>query len=408
MRQKQTVNNSSEQIQRQHEEVKASSVSSGFPEVNYQQQQRHIQQQQQQQKYNQQNNEAQWRSRNCKSNYTAEALIGTNNTDNNSHADKNLPKYSSAANYGQNKFSTSLSSDPLSINYFPNVDEAAAAANTGYGQVMNQNFNHSYAYSSNAANIYPTSNFISNISNSSTNYMMSLHENSTTTADYLESNNFLLPTSSITTPLLSNMTTDGAKNHHHHPPHHHHHHQPYTPSKHQNNCDKRPYFGQQKKSKKKMDSGSGSSSSSTAVQNFDFPISGITSPLDDYHHASTFLPPPNPLYQNQANVYGKSALPPPPPPPPPPVSTAAVVSTSALPSAVTVSSSQGIVTSSNPMAMTQHHPSGTSLTNFNLSTIFPEINDKVAMTCHLYFRTLTYRTAGYLTMMIGDKCKVFY
>ena len=398
IRQKQSASHNTDQIHRQHEEPKTNSSTSSFTDNSYQpqphQQQQHPQQQQPQQqpqqqqqqqpqqKFNQPNNDVQWRSRNCKSNYTAEALIGSNNnhTDS-SHSDKNLPKYS--ASYTQNKFSSSLSSDPMSINYFPNVEDASSS----YGQVMNQNFNHSYTYSSNA-NIYPSSNFITNISNSSTNYMMSLHENTT---DYLEGNNFLLPpnvsTTSITTPLLTNMT-DGAKNHHHHHPHHHHHHhhQPYAPSssstsgsKHQN-CDKRLYFNQQKKSKRKTETSSTTSTTTTAMQNFDFPLSGITSPLDDYHHASTFLPPPNPLYQNQPNVYSKSTLPPPPPPPPPPVSSASAPPPPPPPTSTAPSTTMPMTQQQQQQQQQQqHHPSGTSLTNFNLSTIFPEINDKVGV-----------------------------
>lgn len=329
---KQTPN---EQHQR-HEEHKPIS----FSDQNYQQQPKY------------QQNDIHWRSRNCKSNYTAEALISTNTSlDTNNH-DKNSVKYT---NYGQNKFPGTLSStDPMMpINYFPSVDDTS-----GYGQV-NQNFNHSYGYSSNA-NIYPTTNFITSMSNTPTNYMMSLHENS----DYLEANNFLLPptTSNITAPTLANMSSN-TKNHQH-----------IAVSKHQN-CDKRLYPSVQKKGKRKTDG---------TVQNFEFPLSGITSPLDEYHHTTHFLPPhANPLYQNhpQANVYPKpmNALAPPPPPlppaPPPPPAPS-----SSLPPPI-VSGSQGIpstgIPSSNPMAM-GHHPSGTSLINFNLSTIFPEMNDKVS------------------------------
>ncbi|XP_043477229.1 probable WRKY transcription factor protein 1 [Leptopilina heterotoma] len=290
---------------------------------------------QQQGKYQQ--NDIHWRSRNCKSNYTAEALISTN-TSVNETSDKNSAKYT---NYSQNKFPT----DPMmSINYFSNVDDAS-----GYGQVVNQNFNHSYGYTSNT-NIYPTSNFITSISNTPTNYMMPLHENS----DYLEANNFLLQpptTSNITTPTLAN------KNHQHIPA-----------SKHQNCTDKRLYPSTQKKGKRKND----------GVQNFELPLSGITSPLDEYHHTTHFLPPhANPLYQNhpQANVYPKpmNALAPPPPPlPPAPPSSASLPP--AIPSGNGIPSTSGI-SSSNPMTV-GHHPSGTSLINFNLSTIFPEMNDK--------------------------------
>ena len=202
-----------------------------------------------------------------------------------------------------------------------------------YSQSVNQNFNSSYSYSTNA-NIYSGSNFISN---SSANYMMppTLHENA---SDYLDSN-FLLPS---TTPLL----TEGSKSHNPH--------QSYGSGKNQA-CDKRLYLGQQKRSRSRKND----------TQNFEFPISGISSPLDDYHHAPSFLTP-NPLYQNQTNAYPKTTLPPPTVP-------------------IASSTSASLVTSqqitSNPMAMTQHHPqSGTSLTNFNLSTIFPEINDKVSQT----------------------------
>ena len=328
-----------EQLQR-HEEHKPSS----FSDQNYQQQPKY------------QQNDIHWRSRNCKSNYTAEALISTNTSvnDTNNH-DKNSVKYT---NYSQNKFPGTLSStEPMMpINYFPNVDDTS-----GYGQVVNQNFNHSYGYSSNA-NIYPTTNFITSISNTPTNYMMSLHENS----DYLEANNFLLPptTSNITTPTLANMTPN-SKNHQH-----------VAISKNQN-CDKRLYPSPQKKGKRKTDG---------TVQNFEFPLSGITSPLDEYHHTTHFLPPhANPLYQNhpQANVYPKTmnALAPPPPPLPPAPPPPPAPSSSSLPPPI-VSGSQGIpstgIPSSNPMAM-GHHPSGTSLINFNLSTIFPEMNDKVSL-----------------------------
>lgn len=300
----------------QHEEQK---TVAGFGDQNFQ----HHQQSQQQ-------NDVHWRGRNCKSNYTAEALIG-----NDGNQEKNA-KY----NYHQNKFPGGLhSTDPMMpINYFPNVDNTG-----GYSQVVNQNFNHSYGYSSNA-NIYPNANFISSISNNPTNYMMSLHEN----PDYLDSNNFLLP------PNVATSSSNPPKNQH-------------LP-KHNQNCDKRSYSSNQKKSKRKTD----------AVQNFEFPLSGITSPLDDYHHTASFLPHTASLYQNhahQVNVYpkGMNALAPPPPPGP---ATAPPPSSSLLPSSSQIStSSTSTIPTANSVLM--HHPSGTSLTNFNLTTIFPEMNDKV-------------------------------
>ncbi|KZC14227.1 hypothetical protein WN55_06696 [Dufourea novaeangliae] len=251
----------------------------------------------------------------------------------------------------------------MPINYFSNTDDGS-----GYGQMVNQNFN-SYTYSSNT-NIYPTSNFITSISNTPTSYMMPLHDN----ADYMEANAFLLSnvatsstatsssTSTVTTST-SNVNTN-TKNHQHY-------------AKHQN-CDKRTYStNATKKAKRKGPDGG-------TMQNLEFPLSGINSPLEDYHHSATFLPPPppphaSPLYQNhpQANVYTKAvnSLPPPPPPP-------SVAGSQGVPTVATAGFSmnpnmpRGGIVSSNPMAMS-HHPSGTSLTNFNLSTIFPEMNDKI-------------------------------
>ncbi|XP_012251814.2 uncharacterized protein LOC105683643 isoform X1 [Athalia rosae] len=281
-----------------------------FPEQNYQQ------------KYQQ--NDTHWRNRNCKSNYTAEALIGTNtNVQDDNQQDKHASiKFTS--NYAQNKFPGTLSTETMMpINYFPNTDDG-----NNYGQA-NQNFN-SYSYSSNA-NIYPTTNFITSISNTPTNYMMPLHENS----DYLETNSFLLPNASSANPIKS---------------------QHYT-GKHQN-CDKRPY-STPKRSKRKPD----------MTQNIEFPISGINSPLEDYH--SSFLSHAN-LYQNpsQANIYPKAVntnL-----PGLPMTGNQNTVGPTGLPMNSNIPRG---TSSGSPMVMT--HPSGTSLTNFNLSTIFPEINDKV-------------------------------
>ncbi|XP_076671550.1 uncharacterized protein LOC143370385 isoform X2 [Andrena cerasifolii] len=342
-----------DQLHQRHEEQKSSAHS--FPEQGYQQQQ---QQQQQQQKYQQ--NNVHWRSRNCKSNYTAEALIGTNNSVHDTNQDKHASIKFTTTNYPQNKFQTSLpTADPvMPINYFSNTDDGS-----GYGQMVNQNFN-SYTYSSNT-NIYPTSNFITSISNTPTSYMMPLHDNT----DYMEANAFLLSnvaassaatssTTSTVTTSTSNVNTN-TKNHQHY-------------GKHQN-CDKRTYSTNAKKGKRKGLDG--------AMQNLEFPLSGINSPLEDYHH-STFLPPPppphaSPLYQNhpQANVYTKAVngLPPPPPPVAGPQSIP-TVATAGFP--MNPNMPRGGIVSSNPMTMS-HHPSGTSLTNFNLSTIFPEMNDKV-------------------------------
>ncbi|XP_015437012.1 PREDICTED: uncharacterized protein LOC107192311 [Dufourea novaeangliae] len=350
---KQTSSN--EQLHPRHDEQKPAGHS--FTEQGYQQHQ-----QQQQQKYQQ--NNVHWRNRNCKSNYTAEALIGTNNSVHDATQDKHA-SIKFTTNYPQNKFQTSLptADTVMPINYFSNTDDGS-----GYGQMVNQNFN-SYTYSSNT-NIYPTSNFITSISNTPTSYMMPLHDN----ADYMEANAFLLSnvatsstatsssTSTVTTST-SNVNTN-TKNHQHY-------------AKHQN-CDKRTYStNATKKAKRKGPDGG-------TMQNLEFPLSGINSPLEDYHHSATFLPPPppphaSPLYQNhpQANVYTKAvnSLPPPPPPP-------SVAGSQGVPTVATAGFSmnpnmpRGGIVSSNPMAMS-HHPSGTSLTNFNLSTIFPEMNDKI-------------------------------
>ncbi|XP_033335162.2 uncharacterized protein LOC117225582 isoform X2 [Megalopta genalis] len=344
---KQTSGN--DQLHQRHEDQKSSGHT--FSEQGYQQQQ------QQQQKYQQ--NNVHWRSRNCKSNYTAEALIGTNSSVHDTIQDKHASiKFTN--NYPQNKFQTSLptADTVMPINYFSNTDDGS-----GYGQMVNQNFN-SYTYSSNA-NIYPTSNFITSISNTPTSYMMPLHDNT----DYMEANAFLLPnvatSSTVTSSSTSTVTTStsnvnsNTKNHQHYAKHPH--------------CDKRIYSTNAKKGKRKGLDGT--------MQNLEFPLSGINSPLEDYHHSATFLPPPppphaSPLYQNhpQANVYTKAvnSLPPPP----------AVAGPQGVPTVGTAGFSmnpnmpRGGIVSSNPMAMS-HHPSGTSLTNFNLSTIFPEMNDKI-------------------------------
>ncbi|XP_076291320.1 uncharacterized protein LOC143214323 isoform X2 [Lasioglossum baleicum] len=344
---KQTSGN--DQLHQRHEEQKSSGHT--FSEQGYQQQQ------QQQQKYQQ--NNVHWRSRNCKSNYTAEALIGTNSSVHDPIQDKHA-SIKFTTNYPQNKFQTSLptADTVMPINYFSNADDGS-----GYGQMVNQNFN-SYTYSSNA-NIYPTSNFITSISNTPTSYMMPLHDNT----DYMEANAFLLSNvataSTVTSSSTSTVTTStsnvnsNTKNHQHYAKHPH--------------CDKRIYSTNAKKGKRKGPDGT--------MQNLEFSLSGINSPLEDYHHSATFLPPPppphaSPLYQNhpQANVYTKAvnSLPPPP----------AVAGPQSVPTvgpagfSMNPNMPRGGIVSSNPMAMS-HHPSGTSLTNFNLSTIFPEMNDKI-------------------------------
>lgn len=357
-------------LHQRHEEQKSSGPV--FTEQNYQQPQ-------QQQKYQQ--NNVHWRSRNCKSNYTAEALIGTSVHDASSHHQDKHASIKFTTNYPQNKFQNGLSAAAVDatvmpINYFssaPPPDDGTAA---GYGQSMvNQNFN-TYAYSSNSANsIYPTGNFITSIStNTSNSYMgMQLHEN---TADYTvqETNSFLLPnmggtSSSSTVNTSSANTISTSANANGKNPQHY--------GKHPN-CDKRSYSTAAKKGKRKSGIEAG------PMQNLaEFPLSGINSPLEDYHHHSaTFLPPPpppppphaNPLYQNhpQTNVYAKTVngLPPPPP---------SAMSAQGAATSFSMNSNmvRGGIVSSNPMAMPHHPSGGTSLTNFNLTTIFPEMNDKV-------------------------------
>lgn len=373
---KSTTTNDNNNLHQRHEEQKSSGHV--FTEQGYQQSQ---QQQQPQQKYQQ--NNVHWRSRNCKSNYTAEALIGTSIHDTSGHQDKHA-SIKFTTNYPQNKFQSGLSADAtvMPINYFssaPPPDDGTAA---GYGQsVVNQNFN-TYTYSSNSANsIYPTSNFITSISNTPNSYMtMPLHENAT---DYVqEANNFLLPnvagtsssssastanTSSVNTTSTTTGNVNGnGKNHQHYGKH--------------PNCDKRSYSTAAKKGKRKaLESG--------PMQNLEFPLSGINSPLEDYHHSTTFLAPPppppppphtNPLYQNhpQTNVYAKTVNGLPPPPSSAMASAQGVATVGATSFSMNSNMVRGGIVSSNPMAM-PHHPSGTSLTNFNLSTIFPEMNDKV-------------------------------
>lgn len=368
-------------LHQRHEEQKSSGHV--FTEQGYQQPQ-----QQQQQKYQQ--NNIHWRSRNCKSNYTAEALIGTSIHDTGSHQDKHASiKFT---NYPQNKFQSGLSADAavMPINYFSSAPPPDDGTVTGYGQsVVNQNFN-TYAYPSNSANsIYPTSNFITSISNTPNSYMaMPLHENA---ADYVqETNSFLLPnvagTSSSSSASTANTSTantssttagnanGNGKNHQHYGKH--------------SNCDKRSYSTVTKKGKRKtLESG--------PMQNLEFSLSGINSPLEDYHHSTSFLAPPpppppapppppppphaNPLYQNhpQTNVYAKTVNSLPPPPPSAMASAQGVATVGAAGFSMNSNMVRGGIVSSNPMAM-PHHPSGTSLTNFNLSTIFPEMNDKVS------------------------------
>ncbi|XP_063986918.1 uncharacterized protein LOC135167549 [Diachasmimorpha longicaudata] len=332
--------NNDHQMQ-QHDDQKLPSAH-GFSD---QYQQQSHQQPQQSQKYQQ--NDALWRNRNCKSNYTAEALIGVNNTNlhDGNAPDKQLhaPAIKFSTDYSQNKFPGSLGTTEMvmpPINYLTTPDDG-----NSYGQVMNQNFNHSsYTYSPNT-NIYPSTNFIPGISNTTSSYMMPLHDNPT---DYLEANSFLVPNvTNITTPksVINTSTSSlsastsrtsvsataptNAKNQH------------YNNTGKQQQCDKRNYTNVSKKSKRKPE---------TTMQNLEFPIGAA--PMEDYHshhhtHPSTFLPPPphaNPLYQNNS------------------ISNA--------------NRNRGTSGSANSVAMT-HHPSGTSLTNFNLSTIFPEINDKV-------------------------------
>ncbi|XP_050451220.1 serine-rich adhesin for platelets-like [Cataglyphis hispanica] len=361
-------------LHQRHEEQKSSGPV--FTEQNYQQPQ-------QQQKYQQ--NNVHWRSRNCKSNYTAEALIGTSVHDAGSHHQDKHASIKFTTNYPQNKFQNGLSATAavdatvMPINYFSSAPPPDDGTATGYSQSMvNQNFN-TYAYSSNSANsIYPTGNFITSIStNTSNSYIgMQLHENTT---DYTvqEANSFLLPnmggTSSSSTANTSSANTisttanANGKTHQHYGKH--------------PNCDKRSYSTAAKKGKRKSGLEAG------PMQNLaEFPLSGINSPLEDYHHHSaTFLPPPppppphtNPLYQNhpQTNVYAKTVngLPPPPPSAMSAQSTATVGATSFSMNSNMV---RGGIVSSNPMAMPHHPSGGTSLTNFNLTTIFPEMNDKV-------------------------------
>ncbi|KAK0078333.1 hypothetical protein PV326_009443, partial [Microctonus aethiopoides] len=382
MQQQQQQQQNQPQVQQQHNEEQKVSTSHGFTDQTYQQSQ--------QQSIKYQQNDPSWRSRNCKSNYTAESLIGVNNTSNineTNNTDKQLhtPSIKFSSDYSQNKFPTSLSTTDMVmpiINYLSNPDDG-----NGYGQMMNQNFNHSsYSYSTNS-NIYPSTNFMSGISNTPTSYpMMPLHDNPT---DYLETNSFLLSnvsgvTSTIKTPstITSSVSTRpttlavtpsiNSKNQ-----------QQYgnnNVGKHQNFSDKRnnSYPTASKKSKRKPDA---------TMNNLDFSISGVSTPMEDYHshpsshhhhhhppppppphhhhphhhhhhhhhhgHSTSFLATPhaNTLYQNHSHTSASVGL------------------------ATNSNRVRGSLASSNSVAMA-HHPSGTSLTNFNLSTIFPEINDK--------------------------------
>ncbi|KAK2580641.1 hypothetical protein KPH14_007747 [Odynerus spinipes] len=307
---------------------------------------------QQQQKYQQ--NSTHWRNRNCKSNYTAEALISSNTNINDANHPNKHTSIKITSGHSQNKFQSSLPTTDtvMPLNYFSNTDD-----NTGYGQMVNQNFN-SYAYTSNT-NIYPTSTFITSIPNTSSGYMMPLHENT----DYMEVNSFLLPNTAISTAPTSTTSTINVST-------------SVTPQKHQNygkhqNCDKRSYASTAKKGKRKGADGS--------IQNLEFPLTNMNSPLDDYHQSNSFLPPPphaNSLYQNhpQTNMYTKAVngL----PPPPPPVAGNQNVPTITPTSFPVNPNIPRVRVTSNSVTM-PHHPSGTSLTNFNLSTIFPEMNDKI-------------------------------
>lgn len=335
---KQTPTN--DHLHQRHEEQKTSSHT--FSEQVYQQQQKY------------QQNSTHWRNRNCKSNYTAEALISSNSINDANHPNKHA-SIKLTSGHPQNKFQSSLPATDtvMPLNYFSNTDD-----NTGYGQMVNQNFN-SYAYTSNT-NIYPTSTFITSIPNTSSSYMMPLHENT----DYMEINAFLLPNTAITTASTSTTSTINVST-------------SVTPQKHQNygkhqNCDKRSYASTAKKGKRKGADGT--------IQNLEFPLANMNSTLDDYHQPNSFLPPPshaNSLYQNhpQTNMYTKTVngLPPPPPPVAGNQNVSMITPTSF---SVNPNIPRIRVVTSNSVAM-PHHPSGTSLTNFNLSTIFPEMNDKI-------------------------------
>ncbi|XP_066581609.1 hybrid signal transduction histidine kinase L-like isoform X2 [Prorops nasuta] len=348
--------------------------------------------QQQHQKYQQ---NISWRNRNCKNNYTAEALIGRNGSVEESiNKDKHL-SIKLTGNYGETKGETSSmgTGSVTSMNYFSNNDDGS-----GYGQMVNQSIN-SYTYCSNA-NIYPTSNFISSISNSAVGYAMSIPENS----DYIEANGFLssngsssvsvaaTPSTSIVTSCTSNSAGNAngsVKN------------EQYSMGKGES-LDKRLYSSATRKGKRKA--------LESTAQNVDF--------SEEFHqnHSSSFLAPPAlaPLPSRVRPPPLPLALPPL-PPPAPPAPPAAVPTASSTSSAVpqpsetnplydnetqggstyskamsnyTLSGNQGTTSNgfsmgargglvgSNYTSMT-NHPSGTSLTNFNLSTIFPEMNDKI-------------------------------
>ncbi|KAJ8669970.1 hypothetical protein QAD02_001229 [Eretmocerus hayati] len=107
----------------------------------------------------------------------------------------------------------------------------------------------------------------------------------------------------------------------------------------------------------------------TAQNTFDF------SALEDFHPSPTTFfappPPPNPMYQNQSNI--KPNIAPVVPAIAPPVTVSSNVGNGTGGGAAVAN-----VAASGTMAhQQQHHASGTSLANFHLTTIFPEMNDKV-------------------------------
>lgn len=281
------------------------------------------------------------------SSYSAEALIG------NQMQSDAVTKRQNYTNSGKTLSVPSFLAENIIPPYFPTVD--LPTQDNNYIQ-QNQN------YQTNSFTHNFTTSFQNNTSYTSNSFIPSV---STITTTYLPTNNFMhdMQNHDYMSDNLNLFPSIENKNYN----------KNYNRSSTNNVREDKtgsqlvqPNCSNQYKKSSTSTSVKKKNSNETSLPGFEFPFlsmpASINSPIlpDDFHNHTSFLPPPttpysckNPLYSKQNSELTSSGLLPPPLPPVPSASRASIQHPEISPSINTA---------------------GTSLTNFNLSAIFPEIN----------------------------------
>lgn len=293
-------------------------------------------------------NNAHWmstnKSRNIKmpsSNYSAEALIGHQN-----HTELNRNKNQQNYPVMNKSLPVPFLTDNI-IPYFPMdipQENALGSQNQNYqSNTFAPNFS-----SGIQGGVYPNSSFVPNPAPITTSYLPSTNfipdiGGNTDYTSVIPDNSFTHAVNKNSDKYLKNKQLETEKSEKRNLPQ-------------QNmNCNINPVNSLNKKSKKKQHN-------EPNLSNFDFSFlsmpAAINSPIlpDDFHAHTNFLPPPTPtqLYPCKNPLYGKQEL----------------GTNNLLPIPPTVSRSAV----AHPEISPSLNNVGTALTNFNLSTIFPEIN----------------------------------